>query len=175
VLNAFAYSGAFSTYAGAGEARLVVSVESSSRALQLARRNWSANGLPGEGAEFVDADVFRYLRETDQTFDLVILDPPALVKQRRDVERGARAYKDLHRWALRRAAPGAYVMTFSCSQHLPSELFRKIVSSAAVEAGRDLQVLAHLHAAADHPVNLAHPEGEYLKGLLLRAGEVRDR
>jgi len=123
VLNAFAYTGAFGVYAGAGGARGVVSVESSPRALAVARDNWSANALTESAAEFVEADVFRYLREVERTFDLLILDPPALVKRRQEVDRGARAYKDLHLWALRRAAPGAFVVTFSCSQHVSAELF----------------------------------------------------
>ena len=166
VLNAFAYTGAFAVYAGAGNAQHVVSVESSSRALDLARRNWSANALPAI-AEFVEDDVFLFLRRTDQSFDLLILDPPALVKRRQEVARGARAYKDLHLWAFRRAAPGAFVMTFSCSQHVSRDLFWKIVHGAAVDARREVQVVRHLGAGADHPVRLAHPEGEYLKGLLL--------
>ena len=115
VLNAFAYSGAFSVYAGAGRATQVVSLESSAPGLELARRNWSANDLPDDARRVVAADVFDYLRTSDRVFDLLILDPPALVKRRHDVQRGARAYKDLHRWAFRRAAPHAYVMTFSCS------------------------------------------------------------
>src|SRR5262249_14624835 len=123
VLNAFAYSGAFGVYAGAGLARDVVSVETSARALRAARDNWAYNNLPAATAEFVEADVFDYLRETERCFDLLILDPPALVKRRTETARGARAYKDLHLWALRRAAPGAYLMTFSCSQHVPAELF----------------------------------------------------
>ncbi len=167
VLNAFAYTGAFSTYAGAGRARHVVSVESSARALELAQQNWEGNGLPSTGAEFVEADVFQYLRDTERSFDLLILDPPALVKRRHEVDRGARAYKDLHLWALRRAAAGAYILTFSCSQHVPAELFWKIVHGAAVDARREVQVLRHLGPGADHPSILAHPGGEYLKGLLL--------
>jgi 23S rRNA (cytosine1962-C5)-methyltransferase len=171
VLNAFAYTGAFAIYAGAGRARHVVSVESSARALDLARRNWAGNDLGASVAEFVDADLFRYLRDTEQTFDLLVLDPPALVKRRHELARGARAYKDLHLWAFRRAAADAYVMTFSCSPHVSSELFWKIVHSAAVDAGRQARVLRHLGAGADHPVALAHAEGEYLKGLLLRVGD----
>jgi 23S rRNA (cytosine1962-C5)-methyltransferase len=170
VLNAFAYTGGFAVYAGAGGARQVVSVESSTRALELARRNWAANALEPHGAEFIAADVFTFLRTADALFDLAILDPPALVKRRQDLQRGARAYKDLHRWAFRRAAAGAFVMTFSCSQHMPLALFRTVVHRAAVEAGREVQVLRPLAAGSDHPVNLAHPEGEYLKGLLLRVG-----
>ncbi len=166
VLNAFAYTGAFAVYAGAGRAQHVVSVESSPRALDLARRNWAANDLPSI-AEFVEDDVFHYLRATDQSFGLLILDPPALVKRRQEIARGARAYKDLHLWAFRRAAPGALVMTFTCSQHVSRDLFWKIVHGAALDAGREVQVVRHLGAGADHPIRLAHPEGEYLKGLLL--------
>jgi 23S rRNA (cytosine1962-C5)-methyltransferase len=168
VLNAFAYTGAFGVYAGAGGARRVVSVESSPRALGSARDNWSANELSQSAAEFVEADVFRYLREVDCNFDLLVLDPPALVKRRQEVDRGARAYKDLHLWALRRAAPGAFVVTFSCSQHVSAELFWKIVHGAAVDAQRQVQVLRQLGPGADHPVSLGHPEGQYLTGLLLR-------
>jgi 23S rRNA (cytosine1962-C5)-methyltransferase len=168
VLNAFAYTGAFSIYAAAGGARQVTSVESAARALELARDSWSVNQFDASLAEFVEADVFRYLRDVERAFDLLILDPPALVKRRQELMRGARAYKDLHLWAFRRAAPGACVMTFSCSQHVSAELFWKIVHGAAVDARRDVQVLRHLGPGADHPISLAHPEGEYLKGLLLR-------
>ncbi len=168
VLNAFAYTGAFAVYAGAGQALNVVSVESSGRALDLARRNWEANELPVAAAEFVEADVFRYLRDTERSFDLLVLDPPALVKRRQELQRGARAYKDVHLWAFRRATAGAYVLTFSCSQHVSAELFWKIVLGAAADAQRHVQVLRHLGPGADHPVSLAHAEGEYLKGILLR-------
>jgi 23S rRNA (cytosine1962-C5)-methyltransferase len=171
VLNAFAYTGAFAAYAGVGAADQVVSVESSQTALDAAHRNWLANGLPEERGEFVAADVFEYLRATERRFSFLILDPPALVKRRHDVQRGARAYKDLHRWAFRRAADDALVMTFSCSQHVPLDLFRKIVHSAAVEAGRTVQVLRPLAASADHPTSLAHPEG---KGIWNREHRTRN-
>ena len=138
------------------------------RAPCIGARNWSANELPESAAEFVEADVFRYLREVDRRFDLLVLDPPALVKRRQEVDRGARAYKDLHLWALRRAAPGAFVVTFSCSQHVSAELFWKIVHGAAVDAQREVQVLRQLGPGADHPVSLGHPEGQYLTGMLLR-------
>jgi 23S rRNA (cytosine1962-C5)-methyltransferase len=168
VLNAFAYTGAFSVYAAAGGAREVVSVESSPRAAELARHNWAANE-PATSHEMVVEDVFEYLRATSRSFDVLVLDPPALVKRRLDVRRGLRAYKDLHLWALRRAAPGALLLTFSCSQHVSPELFRKVVHGAASDAGRSVQVLRSLGPGIDHPVLLAQPEGEYLKGLLLRA------
>ena len=168
VLDLFAYTGAFSVHAGAGGAKRVVAVESSSAALDTARQNWARNGLHEEHAEFVQADVRKFLRQSDESFDLLVLDPPAWVRQRKDVARGARAYKDLHLWALRRAEPGALMLTFTCSQHLDAELFRKIVLGAAVDAGRRLQVLRSLGPGSDHPVAMGHPEGVYLHGLLLR-------
>lgn len=167
VLNTFAYTGAFSVYAAAGGARQVVSVESSPRAVELARLNWAANPSAAEH-EVVAADVFDFLRQTQRQFDILVLDPPALVKRRHDVNRGARAYKDLHLWALKRARPGGLLLTFSCSQHVPAELFWKIVHGAASDAGRSVQALRWLGPGIDHPVLLAHPEGAYLKGLLLR-------
>ncbi|MGH7789966.1 MAG: class I SAM-dependent rRNA methyltransferase [Candidatus Binatia bacterium] len=168
VLDAFAYSGGFSVHAGAGGAAHVVAVDSSARALAEAAQNWARNGLPAARATFVDRDVNRYLRESAERFDLLVLDPPALVKQRKDQARGARAYKDLHLWAMRRAEPDALMMTFTCSQHVDAELFRKIVCGAAADVGRSVQLLAHLGPGPDHPLALAHPEGEYLHGLLLR-------
>src|SRR5262249_16129315 len=116
VLNAFAYTGAFSVSAGAGGARHVVSVERSARALDLAQQNWEGNPLAPARAEFVEADVFQSLRDSARPFALVILDPPALVRHRHEVERGARAYKDLHLWAFHRSVPGTLVLTCSCSQ-----------------------------------------------------------
>ena len=168
VLDCFAYSGAFAVHAGIGGAARVVGVDSSAPALALARRSWTRNGLPAQGVELLDADVHTYLRETSETFDLVILDPPALVKQRKDVAKGARAYKDLHLWAFRRAAAGATMLTFTCSQHVDAELFRKIVLGAAVDACREIQLIGHLGPGPDHPTSLGHPEGEYLHGLLIR-------
>jgi 23S rRNA (cytosine1962-C5)-methyltransferase len=168
VLNAFAYTGSFAVAAAAGGAATVVSVDGSEPALELADRQWLLNGLPAEKAEFLRGDVFTYLRTCEEVFDLLILDPPALIKRRQDVARGARAYKDLNLHGFRRAAPGALVFTFTCSQHLSAELFRKIVAGAAADAGRRVQALAALGPGLDHPALLAHPEGEYLRGLLLR-------
>lgn len=168
VLNAFAYTGAFGVYAAAGGADRVTSVESSAKALEVARRHIDLNGQSPQTHDLVEADIFQLLRRREDQYDLLILDPPALVKHRNEVQRGARAYKDLHLQAFRRAASGAFVMTFSCSQHVPADLFWKIVHGAAVDAGRSLQVLRTLSPGADHPVSLSHPEGVYLKGLLLR-------
>jgi 23S rRNA (cytosine1962-C5)-methyltransferase len=168
VLDCFTYSGGFAVHAGAGGAARVVAVDSSAPALALAGRSWAENGLNPTGIELVRSDVRSYLRQAQETFDLVILDPPALVKQRRDAAKGARAYKDLHLWALRRAKPGASMLTFTCSQHVDAELFRKIVLGAAVDARREVQLIAHLGPGPDHPISLGHPEGEYLHGLLVR-------
>lgn len=167
VLDAFAYNGGFSIHAGAGGAASVVAVDSAARALDGAARNWALNGLPDDLLRLVVGDVQRYLRSTDEVFDLVVLDPPALVKHRKDLARGTRAYKDLHLWALRRAAPGALLLTFTCSQHVDAALFRKIVAGAAADVGRALRILEHLGPGPDHPVALGHPEGDYLHGLLL--------
>jgi 23S rRNA (cytosine1962-C5)-methyltransferase len=145
-----------------------VVVDSSHRALQAAQRNWTLNALADGQAQFVEREVARFLRECDGHFDLLVLDPPALVKHRKDVQRGARAYKDLQLWALRRAAPGALLMTFTCSSHVDAALFRKIVAGAAADAQREVQLVRHLGPGPDHPVALGHPEGEYLHGLLLR-------
>ncbi len=168
MLDAFAYSGGFSVHAGSGGAARVVAVDSSSRALEAAARNWALNGLDHGRIAFVYRDVPRFLRECEDTFDLLVLDPPALVKHRSDVQRGARAYKDLQLWAFRRAAPGALLFTFTCSPHVDPALFRKIVGGAAADARREVQLLQHLGPGPDHPVALGHAEGEYLHGLLLR-------
>lgn len=168
VLDAFAYHGGFAVHAGAGGAARVVAVDSSGAAVAAAERHWTLNQLPPDRAAFVAADVGRFLRESDETFDLLVIDPPALVKQRKDVHRGARAYKDLNLWAMRRARSGAALCTFTCSQHVDATLFRKIVAGAAADAGRAVSLLAHLGPGPDHPVALGHPEGEYLHGLLLR-------
>lgn len=168
VLNAFAYSGSFGVYAAAGGAAEVVSIDTSARALALAEESWKLNDLPAAGVRFVAEDVFKFLRQGDDTYDLLILDPPALVKHRRDVTKGGRAYKDLNLQGFRRAAPGALVLTFTCSQHVDALLFRKIVHGAAVDAGRGAQIIQTLGPGPDHPTSLAQPEGEYLHGLLLR-------
>jgi 23S rRNA (cytosine1962-C5)-methyltransferase len=171
VLNAFAYTGAFGIYAGAGGAREVVDVETSAAALDLGREAWALNDLSPSTRRAVHEPAQRFLRREAEPFGLIVLDPPPFARERRNVPRAARAYKDLNLWALRRLEPGGYLATFSCSQAVSPDLFQKIVFGAAVDAGVRLQWLARLGAAADHPVHLDHPEGEYLKGLLLRSME----
>jgi 23S rRNA (cytosine1962-C5)-methyltransferase len=169
VLNAFAYTGAMSIAAARGGAREVVSVDSSAPALELAREAWRANDLPEVQGRFVEADVFEYLREEREPFDLVILDPPPFVRRRRDLTAGLRGYKDVNLQALRRLAPGGWLVTCSCSQHVSREAFRDVVSAAAADARRPARLVAAAGHPVDHPIALAHPEGEYLKVLLLRA------
>ena len=175
VLNGFAYTGAFGVYAGWGGARCVTQVESSASAIEEARENWSANGLPADAVEFVREDVYKYLRETDREFDVIILDPPPYAKAKGSVDRAARAYKDLNLWALRRLRPGGLLFTFSCSQHMEVDLFQKVLFGAAHDARASCQWLRRLGAGCDHPVHLDHPQGEYLKGFLLRAGLEGER
>jgi 23S rRNA (cytosine1962-C5)-methyltransferase len=169
VLDLFAYTGGFAAAAARGGAAHVTAVESSEPALALAAENLRANGArPGENAELVKADAFRFLRGAGEDYDLITIDPPPLARARRDVDRAARAYKDLLIFGLRRVSPGGHVLAFACSHHVGPELFRKIAFGAALDAGRTAQVLATLEAPTDHPVSIDHLEGRYLTGLLLR-------
>lgn len=170
VLNLFAYSGGFSVYAGAeGDAGRMVAVETSAPARRLLEINWALNGLAPDRLMTVGESAQTYLRQTSETFDLIILDPPAFAKERRTVEKAARAYKDVNLWAMKRLRPGGFLATFSCSQHIDPDLFQKIIFGASIDAGRPLQWVRRLGPGPDHPVHLDHPQGEYLKGLLLRA------
>ena len=168
VLNTFAYTGGFAIAAGLGGARQVVSVESSRPALELADAAWAENKLDPASAEFIQADVFEYLHGTRERFDLVVLDPPPFVRRRRDVDAGLRGYRDVNLQAFRHLAPGGWLFTSSCSQHLSRTAFREVVAAAAADAGRQPVIVAELGHPPDHPVAAAHPEGEYLKSLLLR-------
>ena len=166
MLDLFAYTGGFAAAAASGGARHVTLVESSSAALELARANVEANGRCE--AEYLKTDAFEFLRGSGERYDLLTIDPPPLARKPRDVDRAARAHKDLLIFGLRRAAPGGHVLAFACSHHIGPELFRKIAFGAALDAGRTAQVVATLEAPADHPVSIDHLEGRYLTGLLLR-------
>lgn len=168
VLNLFAYSGGFSIAAARGGAEHVISVDSSAAALAQGEAAWRENGLPEAVGAFVRADVFEYLRGDRPHADLIILDPPPFARRRADRERARAGYKEVNLRALRMAAPGALLMTFSCSQHVDAAEWEGAVAAAAVDAGRSCQLLARLGSGIDHPQALAHPEGRYLKGLLLR-------
>lgn len=171
VLNGFSYSGGFGIIAAIQGASRVVSVDSSGPALQLARQNWQNNVVSHTQGEFIQADMFSYLRGTVEPFDLIILDPPPFIRRRQDLTAGVTGYKEINLQAVRRLAPGGQLLTFSCSQHLPTNDFLQTVLFAAADARREVQVLKPLTQAADHPINLAHPEGMYLKGLWLRVGD----
>jgi 23S rRNA (cytosine1962-C5)-methyltransferase len=171
VLNCFCYSGGFTLNALAGGARSVLSIDSSAGALSLAQENVRLNALPADRTEWIDADVFqhlRLLRDQARSFDLIVLDPPKLAPTALHTEKAARAYKDINLLGLKLLRPGGWLATFSCSGGVSADLFRKIVAGAALDAKVDAQIVSHFHAAADHPVALNFPEGEYLKGLLLR-------
>jgi 23S rRNA (cytosine1962-C5)-methyltransferase len=168
ILNCFAYSGAFSVYALAGGAKEIVSLDSSRPALELAEQNLALNGFEIGGSELLKGDAFTYLKECDTAFEMIILDPPSLARKRGDVGAATGGYKFLNLHALRHVRPGGFLVTFSCSQHLSIDLFQKVVFGAAVDAGRRVTILKRLGQPIDHPVSLHHPEGEYLKGLVLR-------
>jgi 23S rRNA (cytosine1962-C5)-methyltransferase len=169
VLNCFAFTGGFSVYAFAGGAKEVVTFDSSQPALELAERNLELNGFADGSGELLKGDAFAYLKEIDRKFDLIVLDPPSLAHKRSDVDAAAGGYKFLNLHALRHLNPGGILLTFSCSQHIPIDLFQKIIFGAAVDARRKVTVIKRLGQPIDHPVSLHHPEGEYLKGLSLRA------
>ncbi|MGD9795023.1 MAG: class I SAM-dependent rRNA methyltransferase [Acidimicrobiia bacterium] len=169
VLDVCSYTGGFSVAASAGGARSVTLVDSSGPALSTAAGNLERNGI--RGAEVIEADAFtelRRLRESGRGFDVVVLDPPKLAGSARHVDRASRAYKDLNLNALKLIEPGGWLATFSCSGAISEDLFSKIVFGAALDAGRDVQVVQYLSQAADHPVLLTFPEARYLKGLLCR-------
>jgi 23S rRNA (cytosine1962-C5)-methyltransferase len=172
VLNCFCYTAGFSLQALAGAAREVVSMDSSAAALAMAQRNLALNPqLDPSRAIWREADVFaelRNLRSGGERFDLIVLDPPKFAHTAAHAERASRAYKDINLGALHLLAPGGLLMTYSCSGGVTAELFQKIVAGAALDAGRAARIVARLQGAADHPVDLAFPEGDYLKGLLLQ-------
>lgn len=170
VLNCFCYTGGFTVAALAAGAAHVTSIDSSGPALQRAQANVALNGLDTARAEFLDADVNVSLRrfiEAGQHFDAIVLDPPKLAPTVAHADRAARAYKDLNRLALKLLAPGGLLFTYSCSGGISADLFHKIVASAAADAGVDGFIAERLGAAPDHPMTLAFPEGEYLKGLVI--------
>ena len=172
VLNVFCYTGGFTLAALAGGAARAMSIDSSEDAISQGRANLARNAsIAGMSAEWIAADAFtelRRLRNAGATFDLIVLDPPKFAPTAAHAQRAARAYKDVNLLALKMLEPGGLLATFSCSGGVSPELFGKIVAGAAVDAKADVQVLRKLGASADHPVGLAFPEGEYLKGLLLR-------
>lgn len=172
VLNCFCYTGGFSLQALAGGAMQVVSIDSSQPALDRAAANLALNPqLPAGRAEWRCGNVFDELRKrkaAGETFDLIVLDPPKFAPSASHADRAARAYKDINLLGCKLLNPGGLLMTYSCSGGIGLELFQKIVAGAALDSGREARIVKRLQGAADHPVDLAFPEGEYLKGLLVQ-------
>ncbi len=170
VLDGFSYTGGFAINALAGGAKRVVAVESSKEAIEVARENLAANALDASKVEFVQADVFkqlRTLRDQGAAFDLVVLDPPKFAPTAAQAKNAARAYKDINLLAFKLLRPGGLLATFSCSGGVDAALFQSIVAGAALDANAEAKIVERFAAAADHPVALEFPEGDYLKGLLL--------
>ena len=167
VLNMFCYTGGFSFYAMRGGAQLVHSVDSSAKAIELTRRNVELN-FPGDPRhEAFCEDAFKYLDSSSHTYDLIILDPPAFAKHRGALHNALKGYTRLNEKAFEKIEKGGILFTFSCSQVVSKDQFRNAVFTAAAQAKRKVRILHQLHQPADHPINIYHPEGEYLKGLVL--------
>jgi 23S rRNA (cytosine1962-C5)-methyltransferase len=167
VLNMFCYTGGFSVYAMRGGATRVHSVDSSSKAISLTNENIDLN-FPGDNRhESFAEDAFKYMESIDDKYDLIVLDPPAFAKHRDALRNALQGYRKLNSIALKKIKPGGIIFTFSCSQIVSKQDFRLAVFSAAAQSGRKVRILHQLTQPADHPVNIYHPEGEYLKGLVL--------
>ncbi|NLO68140.1 MAG: 23S rRNA (cytosine(1962)-C(5))-methyltransferase RlmI [Bacteroidales bacterium] len=172
VLDCYSYSGGFSIALLKGGAIHATLVDSSAQALEQANKNLLLNGLSADAFTLVEADVpkaLRRFRDEGRSFGLIILDPPKFIESRNQIDKGARAYKDINMLAIKLLKPGGLLFTFSCSGHMEDSLFQKIVADAAVDAGRDLQILRWLSQGPDHPVLSSFPEGRYLKGLMGKA------
>ena len=169
VLNMFCYTGGFSVYAMRGGAKLVHSVDSSAKAIELTRRNVELNFTGDDRHEAFCEDAFKYLDHLpiNSQYDLVILDPPAFAKHRGALHNALKGYIRLNNKALEKMPPASLLFTFSCSQVVTKDQFRQAVFTAAAQARRKVRILHQLHQPADHPINIYHPEGEYLKGLVL--------
>ena len=167
VLNMFCYTGGFSFYAMRGGANLVHSVDSSAKAIELTKQNVALN-FPDDGRhQAFCEDAFKFLDGIDNRYDLIILDPPAFAKHRKALHNALKGYTRLNAKAFECIHKGGILFTFSCSQVVTKDDFRNAVFTAAARAGREVRILHQLHQPADHPVNIYHPEGEYLKGLVL--------
>ena len=167
VLNMFCYTGGFSVYAMRGDAKLVHSVDSSAKAIDLTNKNIELN-FPGDTRHVAYAeDAFKYLDRMGDQYDLIVLDPPAFAKHRDALRNALQGYRKLNVKAFEKIKPGGILFTFSCSQAVSKENFRTAVFTAAAMSGRSVRILHQLTQPADHPVSIYHPEGEYLKGLVL--------
>jgi 23S rRNA (cytosine1962-C5)-methyltransferase len=167
VLNTFCYSGGFSLSAIQGGAQLAHSLDSSKKAIELTDANVILNAMEEKHASIV-ADTMEYIKDLPESYDIIILDPPAFAKHREKRHKAIQGYKRLNAHAIRQIKPGGLIFTFSCSQVVDKYLFTNTVIAAAIEAGRAVRILEQVHQPADHPINAFHPEGEYLKGLLIQ-------
>lgn len=167
VLNMFCYTGGFSVYALRGGASMVHSVDSSERAIEMTNRNIALNFPDAANHEAYATDAFSYLKDMDNSYDLVVLDPPAFAKHKDALRNALKGYTRLNAKAMQKIKPGGILFTFSCSQAVNKDQFRLAVFTAAAQSHRFVRVLHQLHQPTDHPINIYHPEGEYLKGLVL--------
>ena len=167
VLNTYCYTGGFSIYALHGDAKEVHSVDSSKIAIELTDENVELNGFSGDKHKSFAIDTMSFLNEMEDPYDLIILDPPAFAKHRDVRHKAVQGYKRINATAFKKIAPGGILFTFSCSQVVDRRLFESTVLAAAIQSGRKVRVLHHLSQPADHPVSIFHPEGEYLKGMVL--------
>lgn len=167
VLNLYGYTGGFSLYALRGGAQQVTTVDLSTPALELAEQNAQLN-FNSPPHTTVEADVMDFLKESTARYEVLIVDPPAFSKSKKSLHRAVQAYKRLNIKAFKAADHGAILFTFSCSQHMTAALFNDTIRAAAIESGRPMRILDTLRQPSDHPVNIYHPEGEYLKGLILQ-------
>ncbi len=169
VLDIYAYSGGFSVNAAAGGAKHVRSLDSSAQALEMARTNMALNGYD-QLQETIQEDAKEYLKEKNRSSDLVILDPPSFARSPKTKHQAVQGYKRINNMAMEALRPGGFLLTFSCSQIVDRRLFSDTIRAAAIETGRPIRILSQLSQPADHPVKIYHPEGSYLKGLLLEVG-----
>lgn len=171
VLNTFCYSGGFSVYAAKAGAKLIDSVDCSAKAIALTDKNMALNFPDGyEGAAHAE-DTFKFMKENGSQYDIIVLDPPAFAKHRDVRHKAVIGYKRLNSMAFSKIRPGGLLFTFSCSQVVDRQLFENTVRAAAIESGREASIMHYLTQPADHPVNIYHPEGEYLKGLVVKVGK----
>jgi 23S rRNA (cytosine1962-C5)-methyltransferase len=168
ILDCFSYTGAFSIHAGSGGAKDFTLIDSSEEALAIAEEHFRLNQLEKVPRRLIRGDVFEIMRGLEPGYDIVILDPPPFAKKKGHLPGASRGYKDLNLWAFRLLNQEGLLLTFSCSHHMSWDLFQKIVFSAALDSGRSVQLIGRMGHPWDHPINLCHPEGEYLKGLICR-------
>jgi 23S rRNA (cytosine1962-C5)-methyltransferase len=168
VLDVCCYTGSFSVHAGLGGAKEVTLIDSSQEALDTAEAHFKLNGLEGIPRRSIRGSAFDVMRSLQPEYDIIILDPPPFARKKSALQRAARGYKDLNLQAFRLLRPEGVLFTFSCSHHMDWDLFQKIVFSAVVDAGRQVQLIGRMSHPVDHPIDICHPEGEYLRGLTCR-------